>query len=98
MRFISDLDGFWALLDANRRHISRLDGAVLGLAPHSLRAVDAPELAALLARWNEGPVHIHAAEQTREVEECLAWSGARPVQWLLDNANVDGRWCLIPCP
>ena len=42
-----------------------------------------------------GPVHIHAAEQTREVEDCIAWSGARPVEWLLDNADVDARWCLI---
>lgn len=43
------------------------------------------------------PIHIHAAEQTAEVQECLAWSGARPVQWLLDNADVDARWCLIHC-
>ena len=96
-RFLSSIDSFWALLDASQQHVARLDGAVLGLAPHSLRAVDAPELAALLARWTQGPVHIHAAEQTREVDECLAWSGARPVQWLLDNANVDARWCLIHC-
>jgi formiminoglutamate deiminase len=40
-------------------------------------------------------VHIHAAEQTGEVEQCLAWSGARPVQWLLDHAAVDSRWCLV---
>ena len=53
--------------------------------------------AALVERWTAGPMHIHAAEQAREVEECLAWSGARPVQWLLDNANVDARWCLIHC-
>jgi len=96
-RFFSDIDSFWTLMEASRRHIARIDGAVLGIAPHSLRAVDAPELAALLKNWNAGPVHIHAAEQTREVEECLAWSGARPVQWLLDNANVDARWCLIHC-
>jgi formimidoylglutamate deiminase len=96
-RFISGLDSFWTLLEASRRHVSRLDGAVLGLAPHSLRAVDAPELATLLERWTEGPVHIHAAEQTREVDECVAWSGARPVQWLLDNADMNRRWCLIHC-
>ena len=42
-----------------------------------------------------GPIHIHAAEQIKEVEDCLAWSGARPVQWLLDNADVDARWCLV---
>jgi len=42
-----------------------------------------------------GPLHIHAAEQVREVEACVAWSGARPVEWLLDHAAVDARWCLI---
>jgi formiminoglutamate deiminase len=40
-------------------------------------------------------VHIHIAEQTKEVEDCIAWSGARPVEWLLDHAPVDDRWCLI---
>jgi formimidoylglutamate deiminase len=42
-----------------------------------------------------GPVHIHAAEQVGEVEQCVAWSGARPVEWLLDHAPVDARWCLV---
>lgn len=96
-RFISDIDGFWRLVEASRRHLERIEGAVLGIAPHSLRAVDARELKTLLESWKTGPVHIHAAEQTREVEECIAWSGARPVQWLLDNADVDERWCLIHC-
>jgi formimidoylglutamate deiminase len=40
-------------------------------------------------------VHIHIAEQTQEVDDCLAWSGQRPVQWLLEHAPVDARWCLI---
>jgi formimidoylglutamate deiminase len=43
----------------------------------------------------KAPVHIHIAEQTQEVDDCLAWSGQRPVQWLLDHAPVDARWCLI---
>jgi formimidoylglutamate deiminase len=96
-RFLSDLDGFARLMEASRAHISTLEGAKLGIAPHSLRAVDAPELAALCAAFPDGPIHIHAAEQEKEVEECLAWSGARPVEWLLDNAPVDDRWCLIHC-
>lgn len=96
-RFLFDLDGFARLLESSRRHVDRLTGANLGIAPHSLRAVDTPELRALLESWTSGPVHIHAAEQVREVEDCLAWSGARPVQWLLDNATVDERWCLIHC-
>ena len=96
-RFLSDLDGFRRLVDASRRHIARLDGAVLGIAPHSLRAVDAPQMRALVEAWPADPIHIHAAEQTREVDECLAWSGARPVEWLLDNMDLDQRWCLIHC-
>ena len=96
-RFLFDLDGFAKLLESSRRHVERLEGATLGIAPHSLRAVDAPELRALVAQWTAGPIHIHAAEQAREVEDCVAWSGARPVQWLLDNMGLDARWCLIHC-
>src|SRR3546814_18351638 len=62
---------------------------------HSLRAVTSDELAALLDMSPAGPVHIHAAEQVKEVADCVAWSGARPVDWLLDNAGVDERGCLI---
>lgn len=94
-RFISDLDGFAKLHAASREAISRLPGAVLGLAPHSLRAVTPAELAALLPMASGGPIHIHVAEQIREVEDCLVHTGRRPVQWLLENAPVDGRWCLI---
>jgi formiminoglutamate deiminase len=97
VRFLSDLDGYVRLMESSAQHIAALPGAVLGIAPHSLRAVDAVELRVLLERWPAGPVHIHAAEQTAEVEECVAWSGARPVQWLLDQMPVDGRWCLIHC-
>jgi formiminoglutamate deiminase len=68
---------------------------VLGIAPHSLRAVTPEELSALQAAYPDGPVHIHVSEQTKEVEDCLAWSGQRPVAWLLDHAAVDQRWCLI---
>lgn len=96
-RFLFDLDGFAKLLESSRRHVEGQEGATLGIAPHSLRAVDAPEMRALVAPWTTGPIHIHAAEQAREVEDCVAWSGARPVQWLLDNMSLDGRWCLIHC-
>jgi formimidoylglutamate deiminase len=43
----------------------------------------------------DAPLHIHVSEQQREVDACLSWSGARPVEWLLDHAPVDRRWCLI---
>jgi formimidoylglutamate deiminase len=54
-----------------------------------------PEELAQLLPLASGPIHMHAAEQTGEVEQCQAWSGARPVQWLLDHAAVDARWCLV---
>ena len=41
------------------------------------------------------PIHIHIAEQTKEVEDCLAWSGKRPVEWLFAHEAVDERWCLV---
>ena len=92
-RFISDVDGFARLVEASRAKLPA--DAVLGIAPHSLRAVTPDELATILPLADGGPLHIHAAEQVREVEACVAWSGARPVEWLLDNAAVDARWCLI---
>jgi len=94
-RFLSNVDSFARLRDASRDALAGLPDAVLGIAPHSLRAVTPEELRALGALAPEGPVHIHIAEQTREVEDCLAWSGARPVAWLLDHADVDARWCLV---
>ena len=75
--------------------VRALPGANVGVAPHSLRAVTPDELAAVVQLAEGGPVHIHAAEQIREVEECIAWSGRRPVEWLLEHAPVDRRWCLI---
>ena len=94
-RFLNDLDGFARLLDGTRRAISGLPRASAGIAPHSLRAVTPGELAHLATMAPELPMHIHVAEQVREVEDCLVWSGARPVEWLLDHAGLDGRWCLI---
>jgi formiminoglutamate deiminase len=92
-RFVHDIDGYRALVDALRQPIGGLPDAVLGVAPHSLRAVTPDELGGLVD--GEGPIHIHVAEQAKEVEDCLAWSGARPVEWLLDHAPVDARWCLV---
>ncbi len=92
-RFINDLDSFATLLDACRCLIPA--DATLGIAPHSLRAVTRDELRALIEMHKDGPIHIHAAEQVKEVEASMAFSGARPVEWLLENAGVDQRWCLI---
>ncbi len=94
-RFINDLDGFARLREGCAAALKPLDGAVLGVAPHSLRAVTPDELSALLAMAPDAPIHIHVAEQVPEVEACIAWSGKRPVQWLLDAVPVDQRWCLV---
>ena len=94
-RFICSVDQFEKLLAASRKIVSALPGANVGIAPHSLRAVTQNELNDILQFADGGPVHIHVAEQVREVEDCLSWSGQRPVQWLFDNADVDRRWCLI---
>lgn len=94
-RFLNDLDGFQRLVEGARTALLALPGARLGIAPHSLRAVAPDELQALLAAWPEGPVHIHIAEQVKEVEDCIAWSGRRPVEWLFDHVAVDDRWCLV---
>ncbi|MDF1634813.1 formimidoylglutamate deiminase [Mycoplana sp. MJR14] len=94
-RFINDRDGYARLLARCRELTAALPGGVTGVAPHSLRAVTPEELAAVVALAGDAPIHIHIAEQVKEVEDCIAWSGRRPVEWLLENAPVDGRWCLI---
>ena len=95
IRFVTDPDRFARLFDRSRAAIAGLPDANVGLAPHSLRAVDTGDLAEILALAPGVPIHIHAAEQTGEVEQCVGALGARPVQWLLDHADVNERWCLI---
>ncbi|HXZ10235.1 MAG TPA: formimidoylglutamate deiminase, partial [Paraburkholderia sp.] len=98
-RFINSPDGLLDLLGKLRD--ARAEDATLryGVAPHSLRAVSADSLHAVLGGLDSmlpgAPVHIHIAEQTAEVDACLETEGARPVQWLLDRFNVDSRWCLV---
>lgn len=96
LRFGNDVDGFARLLEAARGHAAGMAAdTVVGIAPHSLRATCPEDLAAALPLAGAGPVHIHVAEQPKEVEDISAWLGARPVEWLLANAPVDGRWCPI---
>ncbi|MDB5457816.1 MAG: formiminoglutamate deiminase, partial [Caulobacter sp.] len=94
-RFIHDVDGYARLIEASRTAVAGLPDAVVGVAPHSLRAVTLEELAAVAPLAAGGPVHIHIAEQVKEVDDCLAATGQRPVRWLLDHAPVDRRWCLV---
>jgi formimidoylglutamate deiminase len=97
-RFIRSTDNMLALLQ-KLKPLCEKQGARLGLAPHSLRAVPSDSLREALdglqAMDANAPVHIHIAEQTAEVDACLAWSGQRPVEWLLDHAPVDIHWCLV---
>jgi formimidoylglutamate deiminase len=93
-RFIDSADGVLRLIDALRPECG--PDLRLGLAPHSLRAVPPEALEeALVGLPSDAPVHIHIAEQTAEVRACQAWSGKRPIAWLLDHHDVDGRWCLV---
>ena len=97
-RFIRSTDNMLALLH-KLKPLCDAQGARLGLAPHSLRAVPPDSLREALAGLHAmdatAPVHIHIAEQTAEVDACLAWSGQRPVEWLLNHAPVNAQWCLV---
>ena len=98
-RFANDADRLLRIVETMRSRHGSEPGFRAGLAPHSLRAARPDSLAEALAGLDSidpaAPVHIHVAEQTREVDECLAWSGLRPVAWLLENHAVGPRWCLV---
>ena len=94
-RFVNDTEGFARLVESAGRHLEGLAGARLGIAPHSLRAATVEEIGRILPLARGGPVHIHVAEQTREVEDCLSWCGRRPVEHLLDSLPVDAGWCAV---
>lgn len=94
-RFIHSLDDFAKTMEVCRRLTAAMPGTELGVAPHSLRAVTPHELDEVTRMTADGPIHIHIAEQVKEAEDCLAWSGARPVEWLLANMPVSERWCLV---
>lgn len=96
LRFGNDESRFGRLwLGAAQAFVGQPEDMVLGVAPHSLRAVSAEGLAFAAGLAPDAPIHIHVAEQSAEVDEVLAHRGARPVDWLLANQPVDGRWCLI---
>lgn len=94
-RFVCTLDEYARLIEVSCTLAARLPHGGVGIAPHSLRAVTPEELHVLVPLAKDLPIHIHAAEQVREVEDCIAWSGLRPVEWLIEHAAVDRRFCLI---
>jgi formimidoylglutamate deiminase len=98
-RFVHDPDRFADLLQRLAPRFAADPNLRLGLAPHSLRAVpdetlrDVAPLADVIDA--QAPIHIHVAEQVKEVRDCLEWCGARPVRHLFDTVAVGPRWCLI---
>jgi formimidoylglutamate deiminase len=97
-RFGNGVDRYAALLEDARAAVTALPpDCVVGVAPHSLRAVSRDSLGAVADLAKAGPIHMHLAEQIAEVEEVEAQWGARPVAWALDHLPLDPRWCLIHC-
>jgi formimidoylglutamate deiminase len=98
-RFRTDPSRILEIVNAVRTAGKGTSEVRAGVAPHSLRAVDLDGLQDLLSGLDaidpSAPIHIHAAEQTREVEESIAFSGQRPVEWLLEHLPVGRRWCLV---
>jgi formimidoylglutamate deiminase len=94
LRFVLETD---ELLSVAARIATLFPEVRVGVAPHSLRAVAPDALASLVAGLSDrsAPIHIHVAEQVREVEECIAALGARPVEWLADHVELGERWCLV---
>lgn len=96
LRFSNDAESFARIHENVKTALEDCpDDFALGVAPHSLRAVDAEGLAFAEKLAGDAPIHIHIAEQIREVEQVEAALGAWPVRWLLDHAPVDERWCLV---
>lgn len=95
-RFAHDLSDYLELLERLSPIFEENPNQHLGMAFHSLRAVPEEAMKECLDKMSvSGPIHIHISEQQQEVDDCLAWSGKRPVEWLFDNAKVDERWCLV---
>ena len=97
-RFHTDLDKFTTLCDEVQNSLTKLpDDTIFGVAPHSLRAVTPDIFADSRRLAGDGPFHMHLAEQIPEVDEVLHYLGARPVEWVLDNMDIDDKCCFIHC-
>jgi len=98
-RFINSVEQFNQLVSDCFSSAQQYTNCNVGIAPHSLRAVDKPSLLAAVAHVrsldNQAPIHIHIAEQQQEVNDCIGHYGQRPVQWLINNVQLDQHWCLI---
>ena len=104
-RFGHDIDSYLRLLE--RLRMLENSKLRIGVALHSLRAVPAEAMREVLDGVSRLPVsrsgfpaammpiHIHIAEQIGEVQDCLALRNQRPVEWLLNNVELDANWCLV---
>jgi formiminoglutamate deiminase len=98
LRFGNDWNGFERLFDSVLDSARELPAdAIIGVAPHSLRAVNPEQMRQISQAHSNRPIHIHAAEQPKEVADTVQWLGQRPVEWLLDNTPLGRNWCLIHC-
>ncbi len=96
LRFGNSVERFALLLEECRSAAEALpNDAVVGMAPHSLRATSPVDLKQALQFAGSNPVHIHVAEQPKEVADIRGWLGARPVEWLLANMPIGRNWCAI---
>ena len=96
LRFKNNSEQYLRILEQIENEIQRASkDYMLGLAPHSLRAVSPESLKDIISSKQFLPVHIHIAEQQKEVKDFKYIYGQRPVNWLLDNINIDSQWCLI---
>ncbi|MFQ0827348.1 formimidoylglutamate deiminase [Serratia fonticola] len=95
-RFIQSAESYLEQQQVIARQLAGQPLQNQGLCFHSLRAVELGQMQQILAASDQTlPVHIHIAEQQKEVNDCLAWSGQRPVAWLYEHLPVDSRWCLV---
>jgi len=95
-RFLNDADGFGEIVKELQAATINDTNCAVGIAPHSLRAINRELLDEVIASLDDlAAIHVHVAEQTKEVDDCLEWSGMRPVEWLFENFNIDQNWCLI---
>jgi len=95
-RFISKtVDDYLKLLDASAQIVKKYEHAMLGCSVHSLRAVEMDDICRTVEQSPKVPFHLHAAEQLKEISDCLAYTGQRPVQWVLDHLSIDSRFHVV---
>ncbi|KQW41943.1 MULTISPECIES: formimidoylglutamate deiminase [unclassified Roseateles] len=94
-RFAADAD--WAWRASQRVMAAGLPRVNAGVALHSLRGASPQDITRLLSLVGAAdlPIHIHVAEQTAEVADCLKATGMRPLQWLAEAGHLDPRWQLV---